>query len=113
MPLKYLINFWRNLEVPLIDCEINLILTWSKNCAISSATGATKFKIKDTKLYVTVVTLSIQNNAKLLQQLKPSFKRTISWKKYRSKVSIQTPNIYLDFLIDPGFQGKKEFLFIV
>ena len=65
--LKYLSNFYRTLEMPLINCEVNLILTWSKDCVISSATGETKFKITETKLYVPVVTLSTQDNAKLLQ----------------------------------------------
>ena len=55
VPLKYLSKFWRTLEMPLINCEINLILTWSGDCAISSATVETKFKITDTKLYVPVV----------------------------------------------------------
>ena len=58
VPLKYLRNFWRTLEMPSVNCEINLILTWSEDCVISSATGATKFKITDTKLDVPVVTLS-------------------------------------------------------
>ena len=62
----------------LINCEINLILTWTEDCVISSATGATKLKITDTKLYVPVVTLPTQDNAKLLQQLKSGFKRTIN-----------------------------------
>ena len=56
-PLNYLSNFWRTLEMPLINCEVNLILTWSPTCVISSATGETKFKITETKLYVPVVTL--------------------------------------------------------
>ena len=90
--------------MPLINCEINLILTWSEDCVISSATGATKFKITDTKLYVPVVTLSNQDNAKLLQQLKSGFKRTINWNKYQPKVSPERQNQYLDFLIDPSFQ---------
>ena len=55
VPLKYLSNFWRTLEMPLIDCEVNLILTWSKDCVISSATGETKFAVTETKLYVPVV----------------------------------------------------------
>ena len=71
----------------LINCEINLILTWSEDCVISSAIGATKFKITDTKLYVPVVTFSAQDNAKLLQQLNSGFKRTINWNKYQPKVS--------------------------
>ena len=60
MPLKYLSNFWRTLEIPLINCEINLILTWSENLKFK-----TKFQIRDTKLYVLVVTLSTQDNEKL------------------------------------------------
>ena len=75
-PLKYLSNFCKTLEMSLNNCEINLILTWSKNCVISSATAATKFKITYTKLYVQVATLSTQDNTKLLQQLKSGFKRT-------------------------------------
>ena len=78
MPLKYLFNFWRTLEIPLTNCEINLILTCSEDCVISSATGVTKFKITDTKLYVPVVILSTQDNEKLLQQGNSGFKRTIN-----------------------------------
>ena len=85
VPLKYLSNFWRTLEMPLINCEVNLILTWSKDCVITNSTGAGKFKITETKLYVPVVTLSTQDNAKLLQQLKSGFRRTINWNKYQSE----------------------------
>ena len=60
---NYLRGIWRTLEMPLINCEVNLILTWSPTCVISSATGETKFKITETKLYVPVVTLSTQDNA--------------------------------------------------
>ena len=77
MPLKYLSNFWRTLEMPLISCEISLISTWSEDCVISSAAGAAKFKITDTKLYVPVVTLSTQDNAKILQQLKKVLKEQL------------------------------------
>ena len=58
VPLKYLSKFWRTLEMPFINCEVNLILTWSKDCLITNSTGAGKFKITETKLYVPVVTLS-------------------------------------------------------
>ena len=58
VPLKYLSNFWRTLEMPLINCEVALILTWSLTCVITNSTGATTFAITDTKLYVPVVTLS-------------------------------------------------------
>ena len=69
--------------MPSINCEINLILTWSENCVISSAFRKTKIVITDTKLFVPVVTLSTQDNTKLLQQLKLGFKRTINWNKYQ------------------------------
>ena len=84
VPLKYLSNFWRTLVMPLINREVNLILTWSSTCVIVSARNANQaatFEITDTKLYVPVVTLSTQENAKLLQQLKSGFKRVINWNK--------------------------------
>ena len=86
-------------------------ITWSENCVISTATGKTKFKITDTKLYVPVVALSTQDNAKLLEQLKSGFKST-NWNKYQSKASIEIENQYLDFLIDPNFQGVNK-LFVL
>ena len=58
VPLKYLSNFWRTLEMPLINCEVNLNLTWSSTCVITNSNGAATFEITDTKLYVPVVTLS-------------------------------------------------------
>ena len=88
VPLVYLSVFWRSLELPLINCEVNLILTWSSNCVIVSTNVANQnatFAITDTKLYVPVVTLSTQDNAKLLQQLNAGFKRVIKWNKYLSK----------------------------
>ena len=69
VPLKYLSYFWRSLEMPLIDCEVNFIFTWSTNCVIVSTNVANEnatFEITDTKLYIPVVTLSTQDNAKLL-----------------------------------------------
>ena len=116
VPLKYLSNFWRTLDLSLINCEISLNLTWSRNCvitskatrdadpdanppvaAINNPTNAT-FKIKDTKLYAPVVTLSSENDKELLGQLKTGFKRTIKWNKYRSKMSNQTKNKNLNYL---------------
>ena len=64
--------------MPLINCEVNLILTWSSTCVITDSTGARRFAITDTKHYVPVVSLSTQDNTKLLQQLKSGFKRTIN-----------------------------------
>ena len=69
--------------MPLINCEITLNLKWSENCVICEADRATTFAMTSAKLYVPVVTPSTQDNAKLLQQLKPGFKRTITWNKYQ------------------------------
>ena len=79
--------------MPLINCEINIFLTWSQNFIIVTrdyGNRVPKFAITDTKLYVPVVTLSAQDNEKLLQQLKTGFKRTINWNKYQSEPTIQT-----------------------
>ena len=91
--------------MPRIDCKINLILTWRENCVITDSKGTEKVVITDTKLYVLVVTLSVNDNAKLLQQLKSGFKRAINWNNYQSKVTIERQRQYLDYLIDPSFQG--------
>ena len=112
VPLKYLSNFWRTLEMPLINCEVNLILTWSSTCVITNPTGAGTFEITDTKLYVPVVTLSTKENAKLLQQLKSGFKRVINWNKYLSKPELLRRNPNLNYLIEPSFQGVNR-LFIL
>ena len=112
VPLKYLSNFWRTLEMPLINCEVNPILTWSSTSVITNSTGAGTFKISDTKLYVPVVTLSTQENAKLLQQLKSGFKRVINWNKYLSKPELIRRNLNLNHLVEPSFQGVNR-LFVL
>ena len=73
VPLKYLSIFWRTLEMPLINCEVNLDLTWSRDFVIINSTDEGKFAIAETKLYVSVVALSTEDNAKLVQQLKSGF----------------------------------------
>ena len=89
----------------LINCEVNLNLTWSRDCVITNSTGAWKFAIKETKCYVPVVALSTQDNAELLQQLRSGFKRTINWNKYALKIKTIAQNRYLNHLINPSFQG--------
>ena len=103
--LKYLSNFWRTLEMPLINCEVNLILTCSSTCVITNSTGAGTFAITDTKLYVPAVTLLTQDDSKLLQQLKSDFKRTVNWNKYLSKLELLAQNPNLNHLAEPSFQG--------
>ena len=125
IPRKHLSNFWNSLNIPLINCEVELILTWSKNCvlanmkvnptanpAIVAQSGAT-FKIKDTKLYVPVVTLSKENDTKLLEQLKSGFKRTIKWNKYRSRMTVQPQNNNFNYLIDPTFTNVNRLFCLV
>ena len=107
--LKYLSNFWRTLEMPLVNCEVNLILTWSSTCVITNSTCAGRFAITDTRLYVPVVTLSTLENTKLLQQLKSGFKRVINWNKYLSKPELLAQNPNLNHLVEPSFQGVNRF----
>ena len=119
VPLKYLSNFWRALKMPLINCEVYLILTWSRECVITSMerrvitntrrdtspTNAT-FEITDTKLYVPVVTLSTKDDNNFLEQLKSGFKRIIKWNKYRSEMTNQTKTNNLNYLINPTFHSQ-------
>ena len=112
VPLKYLSNFWRTLEMPLINSEVNLIFTWSSACVMTNSTGAGTFEITDTKLYVPVVTLSTKENAKLLQQLKSGFKRVVNWNKYLSKPELLRQDPNLNYLIKPSFHGVNR-LFVL
>ena len=91
VPSKYSSSFRRTLEIPLINCEINLVLTWSSTCVITNSTTAGRFPITGIELVV-----SIQDNAKLLQQLKSGFKRTINWNKYQSEPKSYAQNHYLN-----------------
>ena len=129
LSLKYLSIFWRSLNISLINCEVELILTWFKNCVlISKSTIDANYdtpidrkidvpenailQITDTKLYVPVVTLSKENDIKLLEQLKSGFKKTIKWNKYRSQMTIQPQNNNLNYLVDPTFTNVNR-LFIL
>ena len=89
----------------LINCEVNLILTWSSTCVITNSTDAGTFEITDAKLYVPVVNLSTQDNSKLFQQLKSGFKIVSSWNKYLSKPELLRQNPNLNHLVEPSFQG--------
>ena len=118
-------NFWRALNIPLIICEVSLELKWNKNCIITSQqlginldggntaapTGAT-LNITDCKLYIPVVTLSKDDEIKLLTNLKSGFKREIKWNKYRSQISAEANNNHLNILIDPTFTNVNR-LFVL
>ena len=101
--------------MPSINCEVELILTWSEKCIIiynDVADQDSTFTIAETNLYVPVMTLSTQDNAKLLPQLKSGFKRTISWNKYLPKPELLQQNPNLNHLIEPSFQGVSR-LFVL
>ena len=127
IPLKYLGNFWRALNIPLISCEVSLELKWNKNCIIISlkqrqvdagppavngtTTGAT-LAVDDCKLYIPVVTLSKDDEIKLLTNLKSGFTKEIIWNKYRSQMTTEAANNNLNILIDPTFTNVNR-LFVL
>ena len=128
IPLKHLCNFWRALNIPLISCEVSLELKWDKNCVITSLeerqvdagppvvrdnspTDAT-LSINDCKLHIPVVTLSKDDEIKLLTNLKPGFKRETKWNKYRSQMSTEEINNNLNILRDPTFTNVNR-LFVL
>ena len=129
IPLKYLGNFWRALNIPLISCEVSLELKWNKNCVITrlekrqvdagppvirdnSPTGAT-LAINDCKFYIPVVTLSKDDEIKLLTNLKSGFKREIIWNKHRSQMTTEAINNNLNILIDPTFTNVNRLFVLV
>ena len=102
--------------MPLINCEVYLILTWSSTCVLVSTNNANQaatFAITDAKLYVPVVILSTQENTKFLQQLKSGFKRVINWNKYLSKPELLARNPNLNHLVEPCFQGVNRLFVLV
>ena len=107
VPLKYLSNFWRSLEMSLINCKVHLELSWTKNCVMSNVVGVTTFKITNTKLYVPIVTSSSKNNAKLVKLLEEGFNRPVYWNEYQAKIESQNlDNInFKTLLLDAFFQG--------
>ena len=119
VPLKYVSNFFRLLELPLVNCKIDLELTWHKDYMISSANAAVgqvvSFIITNTKLYVPVVTLSTKDNTNLTKQLNEGFKRSIYWNQYVSKLFPETPHKKTGitrFALDAAFQGVNR-LFVL
>ena len=110
VPLKYLSNFWRTLEIVKLNLfwHVPQVVIIYTNVAEQVPTST----ITETNAYVPVVTLSTQDNAKLLPQLKSGFKRTISWNKYLAKPELLAQNANLNHLIEPSFQGINR-LFVL
>ena len=117
VPLKYLSNFWRSLEMPLINCKVELSLKWYERCLLTVANTAT-FKITDAKLYVPIVILSAEDNAKLSKLLGQRFKRSIYWNKYKVidntvvEIAAIMKKKYIRKLLDSSYQGVKR-LFVL
>ena len=108
VPLKYLSNFGKSLEIPLINCKVELSLAWNENCIFSNLDEDSTFTITDAKLYVPVVTLSIEDNSKLTKLLSKGIKRSIYWNKHKvipNKTYNQ--NNYIKELLDSSFQGVR------
>ena len=114
VPLKYLSNFFRSLEMPLINCKIKLNLTWKKECVLSTGVGEAVFIINDTKLYVPVVTLSKEDNKDFIEQQNKGFQRSIYWNEYKTKEINENAdaNVFKYINLDPSFQGVNR-LFVM
>ena len=99
-----------SLEMPLINCKIQLELSWTNNCVMSNIAGATTFQITSTKLYVPIVTLSTKDNINLRKQLNEGFKRSVYWNEYKSKIETKEAgdNNLKRFPLDASFQGVNR-----
>ena len=114
VPLRYLSNFFRSLEMPLINCKIKLNLTWKKECVLSTDAGNAVFIIIVTKMYVPVVTLSKQDNKDFIEQQNKGFQRSIYWNEYKTKKINENAdaNVFKYINLDPSFQGVNR-LFVM
>ena len=114
VPLKYLSNFFRSLEMFLINCKIKSNLTWKKECVLSTDAGDAVFIINDTKMYVPVVTLSKEDNKDFIEQQNKGFQRSIYWNEYKTKEINENAdaNVFKYINLDPFFQGVNR-LFVM
>ena len=112
VPIKYLSNFWRSLEMPLINCKIHLELNWIKDC-VTTIIADTTCKMTKTKLYVPIITLSSKDNVKLVKPLK-GFKRPVYWNEYQAKIETRDldNNNLTRFALDASFKGVRR-LFVI
>ena len=110
VPLKYLSNFFRSLEMPLINYKIKLNLTWKKECVLSTDACNAVFIINDTKMYVPVVTLPKEDNKDFIEQQNKEFQRSIYWNEYKPKEINENAdaNVFKYINLDPSFQGVNR-----
>ena len=122
VPLKYLSNFWRSLEMPLINCKVELKLKWTKYCVLSAA-GADNvnsiasnniiFTIKDTELYVPIATLSARDNKKLSKLLSKGFERSVYWNEYKTKSENKNTANECIYSLESNFVGVNRLFVLV
>ena len=112
VPLKYLSNIWISLEMRLFNCKIELSLKWYESCTLFSAGNAVTFAITDTKRYVLVVTLKIEDNGKLSKLLSERFKRSVYWNKYQTILKDHASNSNIRERLDASFQEVNK-LFVL
>ena len=118
LPLKYLRNFWRSLEMPLINCKVELSLNWTERCLLTVANTAI-FKITDAKRYVPIATLLAEDNAKLSKLLGERCKRSVYWNKYKVidnkvvEIAANNGEKYITELLDSSYQGVKRLFVLV
>ena len=121
MPLKYLSNFWRSREIPLINCKVELKLIWPKHCVLSvagtdNANGYNDdnniiFTIKGTILYIPVVTLSARDNQKLSKFWSKGFEMSVCWNDYTTKVRIKIQQMDIDIFSNQILLESLDYLF--
>ena len=114
VPLKYLSNSWRSLEIPLINCKVYFELNCIEDCILSTAGNSAKFKITDAKLHIPIVTLSTKDSANLTKKLSKGFRRSVYWNSYETKsakVIEKGKNLYE--LLNASFQVVKRLFVLV
>ena len=114
MRLKYLSNFQRSLEMPLINCKTELSLTQNQNCILSTVVDNSTFAITDTKFYVPVVTLKTGDNTKLLKLLSEGSKRSVYWNEYKVIPNKKyNANEYIRERLNASIQGVRKLFVLV
>ena len=114
VPLKYISNFFRNLEILLINTKLYTEMNWTKYSVLCNITQNSIFQITKGELYIPVVTLKTENNNKLSRLLREGFERTVVWNEYKSKVETinvaQNDNNFKRTTLDTSFQGVSRLL---
>ena len=113
VPLKYLSNFWKSLEMPIINCKVHLELNWIEDCVLSIAGNSAKFEMADAKLHAPIVTLLTKDSVNLTKQLSAGFEKSAYWNSYQTKpVKVKEKGKYMYELLNVSIQGVKRLFFL-